>query len=251
MTDTPAELLRTEVRRDGSRPLLTFYDDATGERVELSTTTFDNWVSKTAGLLTDGLDVEPGNRVSLLLPAHWQALAWACACWTVGACVVLDDVDDVRVTVAGPDALGGLDTAGRPGEVVALALRPLGGRFTTPLPGGVLDYAVEVPGYPDRFVPIVPPAPTELGLDHPGTTQTLAGLVERARQRAEQLGTGAGGRLLAATDNLGVALLDALLVPLAVGGSAVLVRNEDPNGRTARVAAERVTVTPAPPGSLG
>ncbi|WP_035812561.1 TIGR03089 family protein [Jiangella gansuensis] len=242
MTDTPAGLLRTEVGRDGSRPLVTFYDDATGERVELSTITFDNWVAKTAGLLTDGLGVEPGDRVSLLLPAHWQALAWACACWTVGACVVLDADDDaVQVTVAGPDALD--VAAGRPGDAVALALRPLGGRFTEPLPAGVVDYAVEVPGYPDRFAPILPPDPAEPALEHAGTTQTLAGLVDRGRLRAEQLDAGPGSRLLVGTDDLGTALLDALLVPLAVGGSAVLVRNENPDGRAARSAAERVTAS--------
>ena len=34
---------------------MTHYDDATGERVELSATTLENWVSKTANLLQDEL----------------------------------------------------------------------------------------------------------------------------------------------------------------------------------------------------
>lgn len=253
MSETPAELLRTEVRRDGARPFLTFYDDATGERVELSAITFDNWVAKTAGFLTDGLNAEPGERVALRLPAHWQALVWAAACWSVGACVVLDGdggssgpdggssgADGVQVAVIGPDAVG--EAVGSAPEVVALALRPLGGRFTAPLPAGVTDYAVEVPGYPDRFVPLAPPDPVEPALEQAGTVHTLSGLVDRARQRAEQLGAGPGSRLLVATDDLGPALLDALLVPLVVGGSAVLVRHENPAGRAARVDAERVTV---------
>ncbi|MBB5788459.1 uncharacterized protein (TIGR03089 family) [Jiangella mangrovi] len=253
MSETPAELLRTEVRRDGARPFLTFYDDATGERVELSAITFDNWVAKTAGFLTAGLDAEAGDRVALRLPAHWQALAWAAACWSVGACVVLpgDDGDDggsegpdgVRVAVAGPDAVEA--AAGSAPEVVGLALRPLGGRFTTPLPPGVTDYAVEVPGYPDRFVPLTPPDDAEPALEQAGTVHTLGGLVDRARQRAEQLGAGPGARLLVATDDLGTALIDALLVPLVVGGSAVLVRHEDPAGRARRVDAERVTAAVA------
>jgi hypothetical protein len=41
--------------RDPVRPLVTHYDDATGERVELSATTLENWVSKTANLLQDEL----------------------------------------------------------------------------------------------------------------------------------------------------------------------------------------------------
>jgi uncharacterized protein (TIGR03089 family) len=87
MVSTPYELLRTELQRDGSRPLLTFYDDATGERVELSVTTFDNWVAKTAGLLRDDLAADSGHRAALQLPPHWQALVWAQACWALGVCV--------------------------------------------------------------------------------------------------------------------------------------------------------------------
>ena len=48
-----------------ARPLVTFYDDATGERVELSVATYANWVAKTAGLAQDELDARarrPGAR---------------------------------------------------------------------------------------------------------------------------------------------------------------------------------------------
>ena len=49
----PAALLATARDRDPARPLVTHYDDSTGERVELSATTLDNWVAKTANLLQD------------------------------------------------------------------------------------------------------------------------------------------------------------------------------------------------------
>ena len=51
----------------------------------------------------------------------------------------------------GPDLVAAA-AEGDAGEVVALSLRPLGGRFVEPLPSRVLDYAVEVPAYGDRFV---------------------------------------------------------------------------------------------------
>ena len=35
-----------------TQPLVTFYDDATGERTELSGITVGNWVAKTGNLLT-------------------------------------------------------------------------------------------------------------------------------------------------------------------------------------------------------
>ena len=46
---TFAEVLAAQLRRDPGRPLLTFYDHATDERVELSVTTYANWVSKALG----------------------------------------------------------------------------------------------------------------------------------------------------------------------------------------------------------
>ena len=41
--------------------------------------------------------------------------------------------------------------------VVALSLRPLGGRFAEPLPAGVVDYGAVVLGQPDAFVAFDPP----------------------------------------------------------------------------------------------
>ncbi len=52
---TPDRLLTQAVADDPARPLITFYDDSAGERVELSVVTFANWVAKTANLLVDGL----------------------------------------------------------------------------------------------------------------------------------------------------------------------------------------------------
>ncbi|NDL57412.1 TIGR03089 family protein [Phytoactinopolyspora mesophila] len=244
MVSTPYELLRTELQRDGSRPLLTFYDDATGERVELSVTTFDNWVAKTAGMLRDDLAADAGDRAVLQLPPHWQTLVWAGACWALGVCVT-DSIHNASVVVAGPDALEDA-AASDVQDVVALSLRPMGARFTDPLPIGVLDYAVEVPGHPDVLVPYVPPPSEELALEHGDSVHTLSGVLDLARDRAEQLGAEPGARLLIAGGELPSALIDALLVPLVVGGSAVLVRNEDTSARAARINSERVTVEAVP-----
>lgn len=239
------DLLRAEVARDGSRPLVTFYDDATGERVELSVATFDNWVAKTAGLLRDGLSAAPGDRVALLLPPHWQALVWACACWAAETTAVLEPVGDADVAVAGPDAL---DAASAAPEVVVLSLRPLGGRFTGTLPPGALDYAVEVPGYPDELKPYAPPEPGAPAIEYRGAVRSHADLLAEARERARQLGLGERSRVLVPADDLGDAVRYALAVPLVLGGSAVLVRREDRSRRDARLEAERVTaVLEGPP----
>ena len=76
------------LNRDPVGPRITFYDDATGERIELSTVTLANWAAKTANLLRDELGAGPGSRVAVLLPAHWQTAAVLFGIWYIGAEVV-------------------------------------------------------------------------------------------------------------------------------------------------------------------
>jgi uncharacterized protein (TIGR03089 family) len=232
---TPYALLQAQVRSDGGRPLLTFYDDATGERVELSRATYDNWVAKTANLLQDGLSVEPGDRVAIALPAHWQTLVWVTACWALGAEVVPRVTDEaVEVAVVGPDRL---DV--KAPQVVALALRPLGAPFAQPLPAGVLDYAIEVPQYGDRFTPYTRVDGNAKAWADPPHTQ--AGLLRAAQDQAAAVGVPDGARILVTRDRFDLDfVVDTLLVPLVTGGSAVLVRNASPD-QSARMAQERVT----------
>ncbi len=225
--------------RDPARPFVTFYDDATGERVELSHTSFSNWVAKTANLIRDGLGAAPGDRLSILLPAHWQTLVWLGACWEAGVVAApgLDPAEADHV-IAGPADLD--RAAGCPGERVALALRPLGGRFVEPLAPGVMDYAAEVPAYGDRFVPYgVQP---EIALLVDGRTHPRAEVVAAGRAAAATLGLDASSRLLGAGE-LGTweAVRDLVLAPLAAGASLVLCRNLDHNLLPQRIASERIT----------
>ncbi|WP_406444828.1 TIGR03089 family protein [Streptomyces sp. NBC_01613] len=243
---TPADLLRSALAADPGRPLVTFYDDATGERVELSVATFANWVAKTANLLQGDLAAGPGDRVALLLPAHWQTAVWLLACASVG---VIADVDGdpaaADVVVSGPDTLSAARAC--KGERVALALRPLGGRFPQP-PDGFADYAVEVPSQGDRFAPFAPVDPEEPALIVAGREFSGAEVVERARAEATGLGlTGPGSRILSGLaydtwDGLNAGLYGAL----ATGGSVVLCRHLSQLGEEAlaeRVDSERVTAT--------
>ncbi|MFD7550246.1 TIGR03089 family protein [Streptomyces sp. NPDC059816] len=243
---TPADLLRSALAADPSRPLVTFYDDATGERVELSVATFANWVAKTANLLQGELGAEPGDRVALLLPAHWQTAVWLLACSSVG--VVADvggSAGRADVVVAGPDALETARACG--GERIALALRPLGGRFPV-APEGFADYAVEVPSQGDRFVPFAPVDPAADALIVAGAEYSGAEVVERAVADAGRFGiAGPGARVLSLRGyDTWDGLSAGLYGPLAAGGSVVLCRNADALDEEAlakRVEVERVTAT--------
>ncbi|MFJ5220589.1 TIGR03089 family protein [Streptomyces sp. NPDC088354] len=224
---TPADLLRSALAADPARPLVTFYDDATGERVELSVATFGNWVAKTANLIQDELGAQPGDRAALLLPAHWQTAVWLLACFSTGVVAVPGgDPAGADFVVSGPETLEAALAC--PGERVALALRPLGARFPQP-PAGFADYAVEVPTQGDRFTPYAPVDPGAPALELPGGEElTGTGVVERAAASAASLGLTAGSRLLSGRpygDWDGLAA--GLLAPLAAGGSVVLCRHLD------------------------
>ncbi|MEU5158955.1 TIGR03089 family protein [Streptomyces sp. NPDC020875] len=247
---TPADLLRSALVADPGRPLITFYDDATGERVELSVATFANWVAKTSNLLQGDLAAEPGDRLALLLPAHWQSAVWLLAAASVGVTAEIGgDPADADLVVSGPDTLEEARACG--GERVALALRPLGGRFPQP-PAGFADYAVEVPGQGDRFAPFAPVDPGAPALSVGGDVLTGAGLVERARADAARLGLAPGSRLLTGAGyDSWEGLSAGLYAPLAAGASVVLCRRLGrlPAEQLARrIESERVTVTTLLPG---
>ncbi|WP_327246021.1 TIGR03089 family protein [Streptomyces sp. NBC_01320] len=244
---TPADLLRSALAADPARPMVTFYDDATGERVELSVATFANWVAKTANLLQGDLAAEPGDRLALLLPAHWQSAVWLLACSSVGVVAdVQGDPAAADLVVTGPDTLDAARACR--GERIALALRPLGGRFPQP-PEGFADYAVEVPSQGDRFAPFAPVDPDAPALTVDGDTLTSAQLVARAREDGAELGLAPGSRLLTGrTYNTWEGLSAGLYTPLATGGSVVLCRHLDrldEDGLAKRVESERVTNTAA------
>jgi uncharacterized protein (TIGR03089 family) len=222
-------LLEARLRADAARPLVTFHDDATGERVELSATTYANWVAKTASLVQDELDLERGALALVDLPTHWCGAVWLGAGWTVGLRLTDDPalLDEADLVVCGPDGVeryAGAAAGSRETPVVALALRPLGGRFTRALPDGVTDYGAVVLGQPDHFVALDPPAGDDVAWQDQEGTITQAGLVTAGD--ADDL-TGRDGRLLTDVNPASRTGLRTLVAPLARGGSTVWVRHPD------------------------
>ncbi len=229
------ELLADEVRRAGSRPLVTFYDDTTGERVELSVVTYANWVAKTAGVLQDELGLERGDVVLVDLPTHWLAPVWLGACWSTGLAVTDDPGVDAALVVCGPDTLERHVASGAP--VVALSLLPMGRRFTEPLPPGVVDFGVVVWGQPDAFVAYDPPEAQDAGWLG-STVLTQRDLLAGA---ARTPWAAPGTRLLtdlAPSSGAGVA---AFLGPLLGGGGTVWVASPATDGWDRKAQSEQAT----------
>lgn len=252
----PLDVLGDALAADPARPAVTFYDGATGERVELSVATLANWVAKTANLLVDDLALAPGGTVALDLPPHWLGPVWLLAAWTAGAEVVLGAAEDAGAAPADVLVLphdraeGGRlpDTAAvrGAGDVVLVSTLPLGAPPPLPLPAGAVDFAREVPAHGDRWSGPVPPADVA-ALRAGGQGCTRAQLRARLDPAAQP---GAGERVLSPLP-LGPAtdadlLAGALLRPLATGAGAVLLRRPealDADRLAALAAQERVTAT--------
>lgn len=234
-------LLAGALRRDPAGPLLTYYDDRTGERAELSAATLANWVAKTANLLVDDVGLAAGDRVAVLLPAHWQTAAVLFAAWAAGA-VVGTDPAGAAAAFGTVGRVADAAAAGVP-ELLALPLAPLGRGFDGDPPAGARDFAAEVRAQADRFAG--PPVPADApAVDTGDGTVTGADLVEVARRRAAELGLADGDRLLTVLPWAGPAdWVDGLLAPLAAGATVVLSPDPDLDRLRDRAAAERVTAT--------
>lgn len=220
------------LRADPVGPRITYYDDATGERIELSAVTLANWAAKTGNLLRDELGAGPASRVAILLPAHWQTAAVLFGVWWIGAEAVLDGPADLALCTA--ERLDEADAAAPGGEVAVLSLDPFG-RPVDGLPIGVTDYATAVRVHGDQIVPEARPGPA------------LAGrTVEQVRAECERAvairALTSRDRVLSTVSWPGPAeLVDGLLAILSVGGSLVQVANPDPAALPRRIETEKVT----------
>jgi uncharacterized protein (TIGR03089 family) len=229
LTDT---LLSPILESDPAGPRITYYDDATGERIELSAVTLANWAAKTANFLRDDFGFAPGGVVAVALPAHWQTAAVLLGAWWAGAEVVLDAQAHADVALVTAD---GVDAANAD-EVVAFSLDAFG-KAVPDLPIGVTDYATSVRVHGDQFVP-----------SGAGTAvldgRTIDDVLGAARARAADHGITATDRVLSSASwTTADEIVDGLLSVLVVGASLVQVAGPNADSMERRIATEKVTAT--------
>ncbi len=208
------------------QPLITFYDDATGERTELSGATLANWVAKTANLLVDGLSLAPGDVCAVRLPPHWQTAGVLLGCWVAGLTVDLMGTSGAAVAFVA-DPVEPLPSAD---EVYALALAPFGQPFRSGPPPGTQDFVIEMRPYGDRLPPLATRADQPAFTD--GTTH------------ADLLTTRVDGRRVLIDGDEHPDPRSWLVAPLVAGASLVLCRHLDPTRLAHRLATERAAPYP-------
>jgi uncharacterized protein (TIGR03089 family) len=196
-----------------AQPLITHYDDAAGTRVELSVATMRNWAAKTANWLVEELDVTPGDRVAVLLPAHWQTAAVLLGAWWCGA----------EVVTSGPSVVAFVPPGGSCSDAAITAvasLDPMGRDLRGDVPEGSVDYIGDARLFGDDYLALTPV---------PGNTlcfqgSTVDDVLATAEKRAAELGLTPKSRVLSTLD-WPAGVLDGLVTVLAAGASLVQVTN--------------------------
>jgi uncharacterized protein (TIGR03089 family) len=170
---------------------------------------------------------------------HWLAVPILFGCWYAGLEVVTSDssAEDAEVLFADADSLV---ASGYSGTADRFAVSLLSMARAAEPPEGAADYATSVRPQADSWPTVRPQAGSgDAALD--GLSR--ADVTSAAVARAGELGLEDGGRLLwASPDFTGSDWIAALLAPLAVNGSVVLVRNPDRSAIARRASSERADV---------
>ncbi len=228
---TPEQQFAGLLRADPTRPFVTYYDEATGERAELSVKSLANWVAKTYHLLGDELGLGVGDTALVALPPHWISVPILLGCLSAGLALEASS-DDADVAFVTADSAGSTEIP----DVFAIApdSAALGLRAATP--AGVTDYVTAVRPQADAWAGVHLRA-------HPSDA-CLPGLSRgEVMERACAAELPEHARVLTTHDWHGPDdWIDTVLAPLAVHGSVVIVRNcTDEAVLQRRMAQERAT----------
>lgn len=242
--------LERRQRSAPAAPFVTWYGSG-GARAELSTVTYATAVAKTAGLLVDALEAEPGDRVRVALPLHWQLPVWLGACDVAGLTVVWPQEatipgsgpqeasagaghtdEPVAVTVvAGPGA--GERSSAATGTTVVSPDTPFG-MPVGPVPDPLVDHFRAALGQPDVFTGVMAAGSWQVGT----TAWNGARIAASADAVADEAGLAPGGRLLIGPNTPALrAALASWALPLRHDATVVLVQAGD----VARIAAAEET----------
>jgi uncharacterized protein (TIGR03089 family) len=213
--------------------LLTYYDDATGERFGLSAAELGEWSAATAALLTTECGLVSGDRVGVLLPPHWQTAVVLLGAWSAGMAVSFHrwgPAPPVEATFVERRRVGSwIDDV--PPARHQFALGP--GAPVADVPPGYRDFLTSVRPH----LGAAPPPWSDMIRERP----TFAEYGTLALEIASSQGISRGDRVLIDIAAASEQPLMWLLAPLSVGASVVLCANLTPDAVEARATAEGAT----------
>jgi uncharacterized protein (TIGR03089 family) len=213
-----AELQRC-VRERGPAPFVTWLSSA--GRIELSTVTFANAVSKAGNFLVDGLELAEDSKINVTLGNHWQSPVWLATALSVG----IELCDQGEILVAHSNAIQSWTGASE--QLIVVSQDPFGMPEKN-LPEGYLNGSAEVRNFGDYFAHT---------WENSGSVISFAGMnyswVELAKvselQRIER-GIEPGNRVgLSGNFDLMQSVIYQVVMPVMSGISVVLIDQANPD----------------------
>lgn len=232
LASTPEQQFAALLAADQSRPFVTFYDEQSGERSELSVKSLTNWVVKTHHLLSTELGLGVGDTAFVALPAHWISVPILLGCLTAG--LAINDETPADVAFVSPESL---ESARDVPDVFVIAPQAAAVGLRGEAPAPAQDYVTAVRPQDDKWPSVhMPGGPDDPCL--PGRTRS------EVAELAAASGLPAGARILTTRSWVGAQdWIDTLLAPIAVAGSLVIVANcPDEDVIARRMDQERATI---------
>ena len=205
------------MRDRGPAPIITWISSA--GRIELSTVTFANAVSKAGNFLVDGLELEESSKLNVNLGNHWQSPVWLATALCVG--IELDD--QAPILVSHSDAIttwtGAID------QLIFVSRDPFGMPEKN-LPAGYINGSAEVRNFGDYFSPSWENLGAVLTFEE--ISYSWAELLAMADSQRKQDGIEPGTRVgVARNFNLLQAVIYQVVMPISFGISLVLIDQVD------------------------
>ena len=216
------ELLQQAVKNRGPSPLVTWVSDI--GRIELSTVTFANAVSKASNFLIDGLELNEDSSIGIELGNHWQSPVWL----GTGLATGIKVTDETNATRFGTLAAA-QDWAGDTEDFVVVSQHPFG-MPDKDIPVEFVNGSAEVRNFGDYFSPVWPVASDDVAVHFESSELTWGQLVARALELADQYGIKSGQvyGLHGVADGSTLAALQVVL-PVMNQNSVVLIDQVNPD----------------------
>ena len=207
------------MRDRGPAPIVTWLSSA--GRIELSTVTFANAVSKAGNFLVDGLNLEESSKLNVNLGNHWQSPVWL----ATSLCAGIELNDQAPILISHSDAIttwtGAID------QLIVVSRDPFG-MPEKDLPVGYINGSAEVRNFGDYFSPSWENLGAVLTFEE--ISYSWAELVAMAESQRKQDGIEPGTRVgVAGNFNLLQAVLYQVVMPISFGISLVLIDQVDPD----------------------
>jgi uncharacterized protein (TIGR03089 family) len=174
------QALQKAVKSHGPSPLVTWLSEF--GRIELSTVTFANAVSKASNFVIDGLELSEASSIAVNLGNHWQSPVWL----GTGLATGIKLTDQTGATTFGT-LTAAQDWTEDPDEFVVISQDPFG-MPDKDVPSGIVNGSAEVRNFGDYFSPTWSQEPNEVVLVAGGKEFTWDQLVAHALGLATKYG---------------------------------------------------------------